>query len=57
MKYFLRCETCGEESVRMSTFELTFSGEQTTEVPGLASSPEAQFYFMHSDHVVYIVSD
>jgi hypothetical protein len=57
MNYFLRCETCDEESVRLSTFELSFSGEQTSEIPGPASSPEVQFYFLHSDHLVYIMSD
>ena len=57
MNYFLRCETCDEESVRLSTFELSFSGEQTSEIPGPASSPEVQFYFLHSDHRVYIMSD
>jgi hypothetical protein len=57
MKYFLRCETCGADSVRMSTFELSFSGEQTTGVPGSAYSPEGQFYFLHAEHLLYLMSD
>jgi hypothetical protein len=57
MKYFLRCQTCGEESVRMSTFELSFNGEQTTDVPGSADSPEGQFSFLHAEHLLYLMSD
>jgi hypothetical protein len=57
MKYFLRCETCGEESVRMSTFELSLNGEQTTDVPASANSPEGQFYFLHAEHLLYLMSD
>jgi len=57
MRYFLRCETCGEESVRMSTFELSFTGEQTTDVPGRADSPEGHFYLLHSEHLLYLMSD
>ena len=57
MKYFLRCDTCGEQSVRLSTFELSFAGEQTTDVPGRADSPEVQFYFLHAEHLLYLMSD
>ena len=57
MKYFLRFETCCEESVRTSTFELSFSCEQTTGVPGSVDSPEGAFYFLHADHLLYLVSD
>jgi hypothetical protein len=57
MKYFLRCETCSEESVRMSTFELSLSGEQSTDVSGSADSPEGQFYFLHAEHLLYLMSD
>jgi hypothetical protein len=41
----------------MSTFELSFTGEIKTEVAVAAPSQEAQFYFLHADHVLYLMSD
>jgi hypothetical protein len=41
----------------MSTFELSFAGEDTTNVIGSAGSPEGQFYFLHAEHFLYLMSD
>jgi hypothetical protein len=41
----------------MSTFELSFAGEGTTNVLGSAGSPEGQFYFLHAEHFLYLMSD
>jgi hypothetical protein len=56
MEYFFRCETCGEESIRMNTFQLTFDAEQSNDKPSALHSPEEQFYFLHAHHLLHLMS-
>jgi hypothetical protein len=41
----------------MSSFELSFAGEDMSNVLGNAGSPEGLFYFLHAEHFLYLMSD